>query len=106
MKTELRSEFQAALDKKVVSVETYLEIRVNEVHEDTTSTLEQLNEIVAAVCESQEKMWRAIDRMSKEIQELFQRDVGTEGGEETKPLPANQNLAKEEPIPAKASAMA
>ena len=44
-------------------------------------TLEQLKEIVVEIRESQEKIWRAIDGMSKEIQELVQRDVGIEGEE-------------------------
>ena len=61
MKTELRTEFKAALERKVVSLETYVESRVNEVRQETSSTLEQLKEIVAAVHESQERMWRSID---------------------------------------------
>ena len=70
VKTELRTEFKAALDRKVVSLETYVESRVNEVRQETSSTLEQLKETVAAVRESQERMWRAIDGMSKDVQEL------------------------------------
>ena len=42
VKTELRTEFRAALDKKAISLETYVETRVNEVRQDTNSTLEQL----------------------------------------------------------------
>ena len=61
VKTELRTEFKAALDKKAMLLETYVETRVNEVRQDTNSTLEQLKETVAAVRESQERMWRAID---------------------------------------------
>ena len=51
VKTELRTEFKAALDKKAVLLETYVESRVNEVCQDTNSTLEQLKETVAVVCE-------------------------------------------------------
>ena len=68
VKTELRTEFRATLEKKAVWLETYLEMRVNEVRQSTTSTLEQLKETVAAVHESQERMWWAIDGMSREIQ--------------------------------------
>ena len=71
MKNELRTEFQTVLDKRAVLLETYVESRVNEVHKETNSTLEQFKEIVAVVRESQERMWRAIDGMSKEVQELF-----------------------------------
>ena len=69
-KAELRTEFKAALDKKAVSLEMYVESKVNEARHDTNSTLEQLKETVAAVCESQERMWWAIDGMSKDAQEL------------------------------------
>ena len=51
VKTELRTEFKVALDKKAVLLETYVESRVNEVCQDTNSTLEQLKETVAVVCE-------------------------------------------------------
>ena len=77
MKTELRSEFQAALDERAVSLETYMEMKINSIRQDTNSTFEQLKEMVAAVRGSQEKMWRAIDGMSKEIQDLVQRDAST-----------------------------
>ena len=83
VKTELRTEFKAALDKTTVSLETYMETRLNKVRQDTNSTLEQLKETVAAVYESQERMWRTIDGMSKDVQELVQKDAGTEEGEDT-----------------------
>ena len=44
--------------------------------------------------------------MSKEIQELVQRDVGTEDEEDTEPLPAIENPAKEEPFLAETSTIA
>ena len=54
-------EFKAALDKKAVSLETYVETRVKEVCQSAASTLEQLKETVVVVRESQERMWWAID---------------------------------------------
>ena len=51
VKTELRTEFKAALDRKPVSLETYVESRVNEIRQETNSTLEELRETIAAVCE-------------------------------------------------------
>ena len=92
VKTELRIEFKAALDRKAVSLETYVESRVNEVRRVTSSTLKQLKETMAAVHESQERMWRAMDGMSKDVQELVQKDAGTEEDEDTEPT-----LAVEEP---------
>ena len=65
-----------------------------------------MKEIVVAVHESQETMWRAIDRMSKDVEELVQRNVGIEDEEDTEPLPTVENPAKEEPIPTKASTIA
>ena len=61
LKNELRTEFQTALDNRAVSLETYVQSRVNEVRQETYSTLETLKETVAAVRESQEKMWWAMD---------------------------------------------
>ena len=52
---------------------------------------EQLKETIVAVRESQERMWWAIDGMSKDIQELVQRDTGTEDEEDTEPLPTIEN---------------
>ena len=106
MNTDLRTEFRAALDKKAISLETYVETRVNEVRQDTNSTLEQLKETIAAVHESQERMWRAIDGMSKDIQELVQRDTGIDEEDDTEPLPIVENPAKEEPVPTETSARA
>ena len=42
--------------------------------------------------------------MSKEVQELVQRDAGTEEEEDTEPSPAVENPAKEEPVPEETSA--
>ena len=87
------------LNRKVVSLEVYMEARLNEVHQDTTSTLQELKETVAVVRESQEKVRRAIDGMSKEVQEMVQEDACADGGEDTKPMLASVNLAEEEPVP-------
>ena len=106
VETELRTEFRAAFDKKAVSLETYVETRVNEVCQSIASTLEQLKETVVAVRESQERMWRAIDGMSTEVQELVQRDVGIEDEEDIEPSPIVENPAKEEPVPTKTSTLA
>ena len=41
-KTELRIEFVATLNRKVVSLEVCVEAEANEIHQDTASTLEEL----------------------------------------------------------------
>ena len=51
-------------------MEAHVEAKVNEVHRDTTSLLEELKTTVAAVCETQEKMGQPMERMSNEVQEL------------------------------------
>ena len=55
---------------------------------------------------SQEKMWRVIDKMSKEIQELVQRGASIKGEEETELLPASENPAEDEVVLVEASTMA
>ena len=102
----MKTEFKATLDKKAVSLETYVESRVNEVREETSSTLEQLKETATAVWESQKRMWWAIDGMTKDVQELGQRDVGTEDEENIEPLLAVENLAKEELAPVETTVIA
>ena len=60
-----------------------------------------IKKAVAAVHDSQERMWWVIDGMSKDVQELVQRDVGTEDEEDTEPT-----LAVEEPTLAGTSEIA
>ena len=52
MKTELRTEFTATMNKKVVLLEMRVEVGVNKVLQDTISALEKLKTIVVAVHES------------------------------------------------------
>ena len=66
-KTELKTEFTAMMYKKVVLLEAHVEAKANEIRQDITSTLEELKETMAALHESQEKMWQAIDGISKEV---------------------------------------
>ena len=41
-------------------------------------------------------MWRAIDNISKEVQELVHGGASTDGGEEIEPMPASFDLVEEE----------
>ena len=54
---------------------------------------------MAAVREIQEKMWRAIDGMSKELQHLAQGDADTDGEENVKTMPISNNPIEDRPIP-------
>ena len=67
VKTKLKTEFTTMLNKKMVFLEAHVESRVNEARQDIASTLEELKAIVVVIRESQEKMWWAIDGMSKEL---------------------------------------
>ena len=71
VKTELKTEFIAMLNKKVVSLEAHVEARENEVFQDIASTLEELKATVVAVHENRERMWQAIDGMTKEDRSWF-----------------------------------
>ena len=90
-KIELRIEMATMINRKVVSLETRMEAKINEVHQGTTSLLEELKTIVAVVHESQGKMGHALERMSNKVQELVQKDAGTEDEEETDPWPVRTN---------------
>ena len=59
-KTELRIEFTAMINRKVVSLEACVEAQINEVRQDIASLLEDLKATMVAVRESQEKMWRLL----------------------------------------------
>ena len=91
------------INQKAVSLEAHVEAKVNEVHQDSTSLLEELKTIVAAVRESQEKMGQAMERMSNELQELVQKDVGIDGEEETDPLPVRTDWDENLPAPSATS---
>ena len=64
------TEFEVMINRKVVLLGEYMESKINEVRQDTTSLLEEVKSTVAAVHESQERMWWAIHSMSKEVQKL------------------------------------
>ena len=104
-KTELRTDLAAMVNQKVVSLEARVEAKVNEVHQDTTSLLEELKTTMVVVCESQEKMGQAMERMSNELQELVQRDAGIEGEEETHPLLVTTNWDEDLPAPPATSSL-
>ena len=58
------------INRKVVSLETRMEAKINEVRQHTTSLLEELKTMVVVVRKSEEKMGQAMERMGNEVQEL------------------------------------
>ena len=63
---ELKPQLVAMMDRKVASLKAWMEVWYNEVHEETTSTLQEIQNQVVAIRQNQKKMWRASDGMSKE----------------------------------------
>ena len=55
---------------------------------------------MGAVQDGQQKMWGAIERISKDISELIQRDAGTDGEDEADLAPTTINLDSVESPPA------
>ena len=55
---------------------------------------------MATVRDGQQKTWGAIKRISKDLQELIQKDAGTDGEDEEDPVPVTTNLdiAKSAPV--------
>ena len=54
--------------------------------------MQEINDLVAAVLDGQQKIWEAIERISKYLQELIQRDAGTDGEDEADPTLVTTNL--------------
>ena len=48
--------------------------------------LQEINDLVAAVQEDQQKTWGAIKKISKDLQELIQKDAGTNGEADEDPV--------------------
>ena len=69
--------------------------------------LQEINDLVAVVQEGQQKTWGAIERISKDLQELIQKDAGAdeedEGDED--PIPAITNWDTVESAPAGTSSI-
>ena len=51
-------------------------------------------------------MWRAIDGMRKELHDLAQRDVDTDGEGDAETVPMSNNPLEDRPIPEEAALLA
>ena len=88
----------AMVHKKVALLEVWMEAKYNEVCQETISTLEGIKAQVAAVHDSQQKMWRTIDSMGKELQEQAQGYATTNEEDTIEQVLATINLAEERQI--------
>ena len=67
--------------------------------------LKEINDLVVAIRDGQQKTWGAIERISKDLQELIQKDAGTGGEDEEDPVPATTNLDTAESALARTSSI-
>ena len=68
---ELKAEILAEVDRKMIVLETRLTHHMNEDRQTTAPRLQEINDLVAAVRDGQQKMWGTIERISKDLHELI-----------------------------------
>ena len=61
------------VDKKVVAVQTELTQQINGVRQYLQETLKEINEEVATVTQSQERMWEVISRMGEDVRGIAEK---------------------------------
>ena len=73
---------------------------INEIRQTMAIRLQEINDLVTTVRDGQHKMWGAIERISKDLQELVQRDAGIDEEIDEDPTLAIVNLdaAKSAPV--------
>ena len=54
--------------------------------------MQEINELVTTVRDGQQKMWGAIERTSKDLQELIQKDARADGEGDEDPVPVTTKL--------------
>ena len=64
---------------------------MSEDRQTMANRLQEINDLVAAAREGQQKTWGAIERISKDLQELIQKDADADGEDEIDPAPAATN---------------
>ena len=75
---ELEKKILREVDQKVMALETRLIQRMNEDRQITAIRLQEIKDVVTTVQDGQQKMCEAIEQMRKDLQELIQKDVGTD----------------------------
>ena len=63
----LKTKMLRDVDPEVAALEVRLEAKINKTHQTIVTCLQEIIDAVAAVRESQTKVWRAINGMSKEL---------------------------------------
>ena len=85
---ELKTEILSEVNQRLTALETCLMHQMNEDRQTMANRLKEINDLVAAVREGQQKTWGAIERISKDLQELIQKDASAEEEDE-----ADEDLA-------------
>ena len=65
--------------------------QMNEDRQTMANRLKEINDLVAAVREGQQKTWGAIETINKDLQGLIQKDAGTDGEDEADSASAATN---------------
>ena len=63
----LKNDIMKGVDKEIATQETRWEVKMSEIRQSTVTRLQEIKDFMAAVRDSQQKMWGAIERMSKEL---------------------------------------
>ena len=89
---ELKTEILSEVNQRRTALETWLVHYMNEDCQTTSNRLQEITDLVAPVQDGQQKTWGAMERISKNLQELIQKDAGTNGEDEEDPVPMTTNL--------------
>ena len=104
---ELKTEVLSEVNRRLTALETWLTHELNEDRQTMANRLKEINDLVAAVREGKQKTWGAIERISKDLQELIQKDAGAEEEDEADEdlAPGTTNWDKVEWAPVATSSM-
>ena len=102
---ELKTEVLSEVNQRLTALEMRLAHRMNEDRQTMAARLQEINDLVVAVREGQQKTWGAIERISKDLQELIQKGANTDGEDEADPAPTTTNWDIPESAPAGTSSI-
>ena len=64
---QLKAEILSKVNQRLMALETHLMHQMNEDRQTMANRLQEINDLVAAVRDSQQKTWGAIERISKDL---------------------------------------
>ena len=88
---QLKTEIIGEVNQRLMALETCLTHQMNEDRQSMANRLQEINDMVVAVWEGQQKTWGAIERINKDLSELIQKDVGIDEKDEADLAPAATN---------------